>query len=82
VSDERPGDVAVNELRDGDLASEGTVRAVEDVLCGDLNGRCEVFAGQEKVDRGRCNDDFCIGIWGGVSSVSCQEDGTGMSLRW
>ena len=66
VADERPGDVGVLELGDGDLASEGTVGLVEDVLGGNLNALASVLAGEEEVEGGRRDDDLGVGVDLGV----------------
>lgn len=58
MAEEGPGDVAVLELVDGDLAGKRTVRSVEDILCCDLEARLEVLAGKEEVEGRRCNDDL------------------------
>ena len=66
VADEGPGDVGVLELGDGDLAGEGTVGLVEDVLGGDLNALAGVLAGEEEVEGGRGDDDLSVGVDLGV----------------
>ncbi len=53
-----PGDTAVLELLGRDLAGEGTVGLVEDVLCSDLEARAQVFACEKEVESRRSNDDF------------------------
>merc|ERR1712177_123287 len=69
VAQERPGDVAVLELLDRDLAREGAVGLVEDVLGGDLEARAEVLAGEEEVERGRGHNDFGVLVQLGLVQV-------------
>lgn len=66
VADQGPGDVGVLELGSGDLAGEGTVGLVEDVLGGDLNALTSVLAGEEEVEGGRGDDDLGVGVDLGV----------------
>jgi hypothetical protein len=65
VAQDRPRDVAVLELRDGDLAGEGAVRLVEDVLGGDFEAGAEMLAREEEVEGGGRDDD----LWGNISLV-------------
>lgn len=74
VAEDGPSDVAVLELGDGDLAGEGTVGLVEDVLGGNLNLLPEVLAGGEQV-QGWGGDDNLYN----VALVSSGADGSG---RW
>ena len=53
-----PGYAAVFELVDADLASEGAIGLVEDVLRGDFEALAEVFAGEEEVERWWGDDDL------------------------
>lgn len=64
VAEQRPCDAAVFELGNGDLAGESTVGLVEHVLRGDFDGRGEVFAREEQVERGWGDYHFRVGIWG------------------
>jgi hypothetical protein len=66
VAEESPGDVRVLELGDGDLAGEGAVGLVEDVLGGDLDALARVLAGEEEVEGGRGDDDLGVGVDLGV----------------
>jgi hypothetical protein len=66
VAEESPGDVGVLELGDGDLAGEGAVGLVEDVLGGDLDALAGVLAGEEEVEGGRGDDDLGVGVDLGV----------------
>lgn len=66
MSEDGPGDVAVLELVDGDLAGEGAVGLVEDVLGGDFDALAEVLAGDEQVEGWRGDDDFGVGVAFGV----------------
>lgn len=66
VAQEGPGDVGVLELLDGDLAGEGAVGLVEDVLRGDLDALAGVLAGEEEVEGGRGDDDLGVGVDLGV----------------
>lgn len=58
VAEDGPGDAGVLELLNGDLAGEGAVGLVVDVLSSDLDALAQVLAGQEQVQRGRSNDDL------------------------
>jgi hypothetical protein len=50
-------DAGILQLRDGDLAGEGAVGLVEDVLGSNLDILClEVLTDVQKVDGGRGND--------------------------
>lgn len=59
VAEDRPGDAAVFELVDADLAREGAVGLVEDVLGGHFKAFAEVLAGEEEVQRRWGDDDLC-----------------------
>jgi len=63
VSDQGPGDAAVLELLSRDLAGEGSVGLVEDVLRCDLEALAEVLACEEEVEGWGCDDD----LWSRVS---------------
>lgn len=54
-----PGDVAVLELVDRDLTSEGTVWLVEDILSCNFQTRFEVLSRKEEVKRWWSNYDLC-----------------------
>jgi hypothetical protein len=58
VPEKGPGDVAVFELVDRDLAGEGSVGLVEDILGRNLDARLEVLAGEEEVESWGCDDDL------------------------
>jgi hypothetical protein len=58
VSEDRPCDAGFFELVDADLAREGAVGFVEDVLCGYFEAGAEVLAGEEEVECGWCDDDL------------------------
>jgi hypothetical protein len=62
VAQDGPGDVAVLELGDRDLAGEGAVGLVEDVLGSDFDARAEVLADQEEVERWRGDDNLGVGV--------------------
>lgn len=62
VAEEGPGDVGVLELLHGDLAGEGSVGSVEDVLCCDLDAGAEVLTGEKEVEERWCNDNLCGGL--------------------
>lgn len=59
VAEDGPGDAGVLELADADLAGEGAVGLVEDVLGGDLDVLAKEVAGEEEVEGGRGDDDLC-----------------------
>lgn len=59
VAQDRPRDVAVDQLLDGDFAGEGALGLVEDVLCSDFQAGLEVFAREEQVQSWRGDDDLC-----------------------
>jgi len=59
VADEGPGNAALLELLSRDLAGEGTVGLVEDVLSGNLEALAEVLACEKEVERGRSDDNLC-----------------------
>lgn len=65
VPQQRPGDVAVLQLLDGDLAGEGAVGPVEDILGRNFDGGVKVFAGQEEEEGRWGDDDFDVGVCGG-----------------
>ena len=58
VTENGPGDLAVLKLGDGDLASEGAVGLVEDVLGGDLEASTKVLTDEKEVEGGRGDDDL------------------------
>lgn len=66
MAEKSPSDVRVLELRDGDLACEGAVGLVEDVLGGDFNAGAEVLACEEEVEGRGGDDDFGVGVDFGV----------------
>lgn len=63
VAENGPGDAAVLELRGGDLAGEGAVGLVVDVLRGDLESLAELLAGGEQVERRGGDDNLCVSSW-------------------
>jgi len=54
-----PSDTAILELVDADLAGEGAIGPIEDVLRGDLEAGAQVLARQQQVQGGRGDDDLC-----------------------
>ena len=58
MAQDRPCDVTVLELGDGDLAREGAVGLVEDVLGRNFDARAQVLAGDEQVEGRWGDDDF------------------------
>jgi hypothetical protein len=69
VAEDGPGDVAVLELGDRDLAREGAVGLVEDVLGRDFETGAEVLADEEEVDGRGGDDDLCVGVEVGLVEV-------------
>lgn len=59
VAQDRPGDVAVKELRDGQLTGEGTVGLVVDVLRGDGNLLAQRLTDGDEVEGWWGNNDLC-----------------------
>lgn len=59
VTQDRPGDVAVKELRDGQLTSKGTVGLVVDVLRGDGDLLAQRLTDGDEVEGWWCNNDLC-----------------------
>lgn len=59
MADERPGNLAIPQLRNTDLAREGAIRLIEDVLGRDLDALAEMLAAEKEVEGGRGDDDFC-----------------------
>lgn len=59
MADNRPRDRAILQLIDADLAREGAVRLVEDVLRRDFDALAEVLAAEEEVEAWWGDDDFC-----------------------
>jgi hypothetical protein len=58
VAKKCPGNIAVLELINRDLPSEGAVRLVEDILGCNLQARLEVLASKEKVESWWGNDNL------------------------
>ena len=58
MAQHRPGDTAVFQLCDADLAREGPIRLVEDILSGHLDALVQVFASKEEVEGGRRDDNL------------------------
>lgn len=56
-------------MGNADLAGEGSIGLVEDILGGDFDAFAEVFAGEEEVESGRGDDDFGVAVAGGVVEV-------------
>ena len=59
VADQGPADVGVLKLGGGDLAGEGALVLVEDVLGSDLDLLPELGACEKEVECGRGDDDLC-----------------------
>jgi hypothetical protein len=59
VADQGPADVGVLKLGGGDLAGEGALVLVEDVLGSDLDLLAELGACEKEVECGRGDDDLC-----------------------
>lgn len=59
VTDQGPADVGVLKLGRGDLAGEGALVLVEDVLGSDLDLLAELGACEEEVEGRRGNNDLC-----------------------
>lgn len=59
VADQGPADVGVLELGGGDLAGEGALVLVEDVLGSDLDLLAELRACEKEVEGRRGDDDLC-----------------------
>lgn len=64
VAEDGPVDVAVLELLNADLAREGAVGLVIDILRADLDVLPDGVADELEVDGGRGDDDLCG--WGGL----------------
>lgn len=60
VADQGPADVGVLKLGGGDLAGEGALVLVVDVLGSDLDLLAELRAGEKEVECGRGDDDLCF----------------------
>jgi len=72
VAENRPRDVAVLELLGADLAREGAVALIEDVLGGDFDAAAEVLTCEEEVEGWRGDDDLCrLGIVSASRSGLC-----------
>lgn len=69
MADDGPGDAGILQLRDADLAREGAVRLVEDVLRRDLDAGAELRPARKQVEGWGRDDDFCF-VWGGGGSQS------------
>lgn len=74
VAEDGPVNLAVEELRDGELSGEGAVGLVVDVLGGNANLGAEGVADEDQVDgAGRDNDLY--GLWlGMVGDEGCGQD--------
>lgn len=59
MAEDRPSDVAVEKLRDGQLTSEGAVGLVVDVLRGDRDVLTQLFADGDEVEGWWGDDDLC-----------------------
>lgn len=59
VAEDGPVDLAVEELRDGQLAGEGAVGLVKDVLGSDTNLGAQGVADEDQVDGAGGDDDLC-----------------------
>ena len=73
VPDERPLDPRVGQLACRDLAGEGAVGPVEDVLRRDLEAGAEVLAREEEVQGGRSDDNLCA--WWSYGSAQSEIKG-------
>lgn len=60
VTDQGPADVGVLELGGGDLAGEGALVLVKDVLGSDLDLLAELGACEKEVEGRRGDDDLCV----------------------
>lgn len=69
VAQDGPGNPAVRELGDADLAGKGTVWLVEDVLRGDVDFGFEVFTDEEEIQGRRGDHNLYISTR--VSIVFC-----------
>lgn len=59
MTQHRPSDTAVFQLCDADLAREGSIGLVEDVLSGHLDALVQVFTRKEKVECRWGDDNLC-----------------------
>ncbi len=75
MSDESPDDIAVFQLRDGDLASEGSIALVEDVLSCDFDVGGEMLSTEKEEEGGRSNDDFGVGVYLAISNLFARDRG-------
>ena len=69
MTEQCPRDVAVLQLCYRDLTSEGTVGFVEDILGCNLDVGRKVLTSEEKVQTGRCDDNFGIRVELGCGQV-------------
>jgi hypothetical protein len=58
VSEERPCNVGVFELVDGNFSGKCSVGLVKDVLCGNFERSLEMFASEEEIESWWCNYDL------------------------
>jgi hypothetical protein len=62
VSKDRPCDATVFELINADLASEGAVGLIEDVLGCYFEAFTEMFASEEEIEGWWGDDNLCCGV--------------------
>ena len=62
VAKQCPCDARVFELLNRDLACEGSIRPIKDILSGHLDGGIKMFSREKQVERWRRDDDFCIWV--------------------
>jgi hypothetical protein len=60
VAQDGPVDLGVLKLGGGDLAREGALVLVEDVLSGDLDLGADFGAGEEEIEGWWGDDDLCV----------------------
>ena len=61
MSQQCPLDLSLLELCNTDLAGEGAVGLIEDILGAYANFFADMLAGEEEVEGGRGDDDLCYG---------------------
>ena len=69
MSQNRPSDVGILQLRDADFAGKSAIGFVEDVLGRYFYPFPQEFPRQEEVEGGGCYDDFGVRVAGGVVEV-------------
>ena len=58
MTKEGPCDITIFKLVDGDLAGEGSIGLVEDILGRNLDARLEVLTGEEEIECWGCDDNL------------------------